>query len=125
MRIRARGAYSALRARNVWLPHWLGITLRNSRCPAAGRCQAGREALLLRFGVPRVQAVEEAVKLVGHVGVIERDGMRVVPQGGGRVPVAEAGLGLEQQPLIHQVGGHAVAEAVQSRMLDARGLPGA
>ena len=55
--------------------------------------------LLLSTGVPRVQAVEEAIKLVCHVGVIERDDMRVVPQGAGGVPVAEAGLGLEQQPL--------------------------
>jgi hypothetical protein len=55
--------------------------------------------LLLRSRVPRVQAVQEAVKLVGHVGVVERDGMGVVPQGGGGVPVAEPGLGLEQQPL--------------------------
>jgi hypothetical protein len=37
--------------------------------------------------------VEEAVELVGDVGVIERDGMRVVAQRGGGVAVAEAGLG--------------------------------
>jgi hypothetical protein len=45
------------------------------------------------------------------------------PQGGGRVPVAEAGLGLKQQPLVHQEGGHAVAEAVQGRISEARGRP--
>ena len=60
-------------------------------------------------GAARVKTVEEAVEFVGDVGVIERGGMRVVPQGSGRVPVAEAGLGLEQPPLVHQVGGHAVA----------------
>jgi hypothetical protein len=61
--------------------------------------------------------------LVGYVGVVQRDGVRVVPQGGGGVPVAEAGLGLEQPPLVDQVGGHAVAQAVQGRMLHARGRP--
>ena len=60
--------------------------------------------LLRRFGVPCVQAVEGAVKLVRHIGVIKRDGMRVVPQGGDGVPVAETGLGLEQRPLVHPVG---------------------
>ena len=74
--------------------------------------------------VTQVKAVEEAVKLVGHVRVIERDGMGVVPQGGGGVLVAEAGLGLKQLPLVHQVGGYAVAKAVQGRMLDTRGRPG-
>jgi hypothetical protein len=69
---------------------------------------------------PWVKTVEEAVELVGDVGVIERGGMRVVPQGGRGVAVAEAGLGLEQPPLVHQVSGYAVAEAVQSRMLDPR-----
>jgi hypothetical protein len=67
--------------------------------------------------------VKEPVELVGDVGVIERDGMGVVAQRGGRVAVAEAGLGLEQRPLFDQVGGHAVPEAVQSRMFDARGYP--
>jgi len=67
--------------------------------------------------------VEEAVELVGHVGVVERGGVGVVPQGGGGVAVAEAGLGLEQPPVVHQVGGHAVAQAVQPRVLDPRGLP--
>jgi hypothetical protein len=51
--------------------------------------------LLLRPGVPRVQAVEEMVKFVGHVGVVERGGVGVVPQGGGWIAVAETGLGLE------------------------------
>jgi predicted nucleic acid-binding protein len=59
----------------------------------------------------RVEAVEEAVEHVGDIGVIERDGVRVI----------EAGLGLEQAPAVHQVGGHAVAEAVQRRELAALG----
>ena len=67
--------------------------------------------------------VEEAVELVGDVGVIERDGMRVVAPRGGRVTVAEAGLGLEQPPVAHQVGGHAMTEAMQGRMLDPCGRP--
>ena len=46
------------------------------------------------------EIVEEAVELVGHVGVVERGGMGVVPQGRGRIPVAEAGLGLEQPPVV-------------------------
>jgi hypothetical protein len=50
--------------------------------------------------ITQVKAIEEAVKLVGHVRVIERDGMGVVPQGGGGIPVAEAGLGLKQLPLV-------------------------
>ena len=56
--------------------------------------------------------VEEAVEFVGYVGVIERGGMGVVAQRGGGVAVAEPGLGLEQPPVVHQVSGHAVAEAV-------------
>ena len=69
------------------------------------------------------EIIQEAVELVGHVGVVERGGVRVVPQDGGRVAVAETGLGLKQQPLIHKVGGHAVAQAVQPRMFDTRGPP--
>jgi hypothetical protein len=48
-----------------------------------------------------------------------------VAQRGGGVAVAEAGLGLEQPPVVHQVGGHAVTLAVQGRMLDSRSLAGA
>ena len=61
---------------------------------------------------PWVETVEEAIGLVGDVSVIERGGMRVVPQGGGRVAVAEASLGLEQPPLVQtgreQCSNHAV-----------------
>ena len=67
--------------------------------------------------------VKEAVELIGDVGVIERGGVGVMPQGGGGVGVAQAGLGLEQPPVIHQVSGHAMTEAVQGRVLDTRGLP--
>jgi hypothetical protein len=88
----------------------------------AGPCAHHRRTATSLIAIARVKAVEEAVKLVRDVGVIERDGMGVVPQGGGGVPVAEAGLGLQQPPLVYQVGGDAVAKAAQGRMLDARGV---
>jgi hypothetical protein len=69
------------------------------------------------------EIVEEAVELIGHVGVVERGGVGVVPQGGGGVRVAQAGLGLEQPSVVYQVGGHAMTEAMQGRVLDACGLP--
>jgi len=52
--------------------------------------------------------VEEAVEFVGDVGVVERGGVGVVPQGRGGIRMAEPGLGLEQPPVAGQVGGHAV-----------------
>lgn len=88
----------------------------------SGQVAAARQPSLTVISVGG-EIPEEAVELVGNVGVIERDGMGVVAQRGGGVAVAEAGLGLEQPPLVHQVGGHAVAQAVQGRMLDPRSLP--
>lgn len=58
-------------------------------------------------------AVEEDVELVGDVKVVEHGDVRVVPQCRGRVPMAEAGLRLEELALVDQVRSHAVAETVE------------
>ena len=54
--------------------------------------------LLRRLRVPRVKAVEEAVELVGYVGVVERGGVGLVPQRGGGIAVAEAAWALSSLP---------------------------
>ena len=57
--------------------------------------------------------VEEAFEVVGDLFVVEGDGVRVVAESGGRVAVAKPGLSLEELALVDEVGGDAVAEAVE------------
>ena len=76
-------------------------TNNRSFCTVPSGCSRRQPSLTVNSTVGKI--VREAVQLVGDVGVIERDGMGVVAQRGGRVTVAEAGLGLEQQR-----GGHAL-----------------
>lgn len=59
--------------------------------------------------------------MVGDVQIVQRSGMRVVAQGGGRVPVAKPSLSLEDLALAHQLRGDAVTEAVKAGLGEAGG----
>lgn len=63
--------------------------------------------------------------MVGNVQIVQRSGMRVVAQGGGRVPVAKPSLSLEDLALANQLRGNAVTETVKGRPRGGRPRNGA
>ena len=67
--------------------------------------------------------VQEGVEVVGHILVVEGGGVGVVAERCGGVTMTKAGRGFEELALVDEVGGHAVAQAVKRRLVDAGGPP--
>ena len=63
-----------------------------------------------------IRVVEAVVDFVGDVEVVEWGGVGVVAQCGGGVAMSEAGLGFEYFAFGDELGGDAVAKAVQRRV---------
>lgn len=74
---------------------------------------------LLIGPAPAVAVSEQGVEVVGNVLIVDWQGVAVLPQGGGRLGVAKALLGLQELAVGDQDGRDGVAKAVQAHVVEA------